>query len=120
MKSHVLTPLHHIRRVLDTTLASLLPPPTPAQTRLALSSSASSPFPHGRVTRWTSLYHMVTFRPDVGYAEALRREEWQKRVVRRTVIGAAGMLTAGLGWAGWAAFVLGSRKGWRRDWWKFW
>lgn len=118
MKSHVLTPLHHLRRVLDTALSSLLPPPTPYQTRLLLASSPH-PFPTRTVRRWTSLYHMVTFRPDVGYAEALRREAWQKTLVRRGAIGFGATLLAGVGWASYAAWILyGGRA--KRTWWKFW
>ena len=46
---------------------------------------------------------MVTFRPDVGYSEALRREKWQKEVLAWGVwaggVGAVGI--AGIG--GWLA-----------------
>jgi kynurenine 3-monooxygenase len=35
---------------------------------------------------------MVTFRPDIGYSEALRRERWQKRIVE---------------WAGWGSVGVG-------------
>jgi kynurenine 3-monooxygenase len=42
---------------------------------------------------------MVTFRPDVGYAEALRRERWQKDVLHWGVwaggVGLVGLATAG-------------------------
>lgn len=44
---------------------------------------------------------MVTFRPDVGYSEALRRENWQKDVIGRIAwTGGVGLVT-GLGVAGW-------------------
>lgn len=43
---------------------------------------------------------MVTFRPDVGYAEALRRERWQKDVLGWGVwaggVGAVGLAAAGV------------------------
>jgi kynurenine 3-monooxygenase len=46
---------------------------------------------------------MVTFRPDVGYAEALRRERWQKDVLGWGVwvagVGLTGLAVAGA-WAG--------------------
>jgi len=58
-----------------------------------MALSLTNPFPTKRVTGWTSLYEMVTFRPDVGYAEALRRERWQKDVLHWGV------------WAGGAGFV---------------
>ncbi|ORY32327.1 kynurenine 3-monooxygenase [Naematelia encephala] len=75
MRSHVLSPWHHLRRVLDAALSFVLPSPKPA------NLSLTEAFPTKRVKGWTSLYEMVTFRPDVGYAEALRRENWQKEVV---------------------------------------
>ncbi|WVQ85327.1 kynurenine 3-monooxygenase [Cryptococcus sp. DSM 104549] len=92
MRSHVLSPLHHLRRHLDTLLTTLFPsshsPSSPSRPSLSLTD----PFPTKRVKGWISLYEMVTFRPDVGYAEALRKEQWQKDV---------------MGWAGWAGGLLG-------------
>ena len=98
MRSTVLSPLHHLRRTLDSLLAKLIPS-TPTATL-----SLTSPFPTTTVKGWTSLYEMVTFRPDVGYGEALRRERWQRGVINwaswMTGVGAA----AGLGGVGvWAA-----------------
>ena len=47
------------------------------------------------------MYHMVTFRPDVGYAEAKRRERWQKEVVGRVVeVVSVGVVVGGIWWAG--------------------
>lgn len=53
---------------------------------------------------------MVTFRPDVGYAEALRRERWQKEVLGWGVwIGGAGAVgLAGMG--GWLALKAFKRS----------
>jgi len=69
-----------------------------------MALSLTNPFPTKRVTGWTSLYEMVTFRPDVGYAEALRRERWQKDVLHYGVwVGGAGIL--GLATAGALAAV---------------
>lgn len=48
---------------------------------------------------WLSLYTMVTFSPEVGYAEAKRREDWQKRVVERVLTGTAVAGAVGLGLA---------------------
>jgi kynurenine 3-monooxygenase len=58
-------------------------------------------FPTKKVEGWTSLYEMVSFRPDVGYAEALRRELWQKEVVKymSAGVGVLGIVSLGLG--GW-------------------
>ena len=73
-----------------------------------MALSLTNPFPTKRVTGWTSLYEMVTFRPDVGYAEALRRERWQKNVLHYGVwVGGAGIL--GLTTAGALAAVKISR-----------
>jgi kynurenine 3-monooxygenase len=82
MRSHVLTPMHHLRRHIDAFLTFLIRP-SPQK-----DVSLGNPFPTPHVAGWTSLYSMVTFRPDVGYAEALRKERSQKKVV------------AGLGWIG--------------------
>ena len=100
MKSHVLSPLHALRRHVDHYLSLILPPPTSDDILSTLSRpstashSAADPFPAGKVSRWTSLYHMVTFRPDVGYAEAKRREAWQKEAVTDAVkfVGVAAMV----------------------------
>jgi len=100
MRSTVLSPLHHLRRHLDSFLSKVLPRPSSASMALSLTN----PFPTKRVTGWTSLYEMVTFRPDVGYAEALRRERWQKDVLHYGVwVGGAGIL--GLATAGALAAV---------------
>jgi kynurenine 3-monooxygenase len=95
MRSTVLSPLHHLRRHLDSFLSKVLPRPSASSMALSLSN----PFPTKRVTGWTSLYEMVTFRPDVGYSEALRRERWQKEVLGWGVcvggVGLVGLATAG-------------------------
>lgn len=44
---------------------------------------------------------MVTFRPDVGYAEALRRENWQKDLVTKVVETIGLGVVGGLVWGGW-------------------
>ncbi|ORX35971.1 hypothetical protein BD324DRAFT_629714 [Kockovaella imperatae] len=80
MRSHVLSPMHHFRRFLDSVLSAVIP------SHPVSTLSLTDPFPTKRVRGWTSLYELVTFRPDVGYSEALRREQWQKQVVA---------------WAGW-------------------
>lgn len=112
MKSHVLSPLHLLRRRLDVLLSSLFPPPTAPEISSSLSatstSASSSPYPVDVVRRWSTLYHMVTFRADVRYSEAWRREEHQKRVLKWVlrVVGAAGS-----GAVVWLLFTLGA---WRR------
>jgi kynurenine 3-monooxygenase len=97
MRSSVLSPLHHLRRTLDSLLSTIIP------SRPTAKLSLTKPFPTVRVGGWTSLYEMVTFRPDVGYAEALRREQWQKGVVGWMAYGSGVGLMAGLAGAGlWA------------------
>jgi kynurenine 3-monooxygenase len=105
MRSTVLSPLHHLRRHLDAFLTKILP--RPASTS-QLGLSLTDPFPTRKVKGWTSLYEMVTFRPDVGYAEALRRERWQKDVLGWGVwVGGAGLV--GLVGAGTIAALRFSR-----------
>ncbi|WWC58433.1 kynurenine 3-monooxygenase [Kwoniella dejecticola CBS 10117] len=79
MRSHVLSPLHHIRRFVDSALTRILPS-RPSKLHLSLTD----PFPTKRVKGWTSLYEMVTFRPDVPYSEALRKEQAQKEIMAWT------------------------------------
>ncbi|WVQ97129.1 kynurenine 3-monooxygenase [Kwoniella sp. CBS 9459] len=82
MRSHVLSPLHHLRRTLDSLLTRLIPSSSKlANLHLSLNTD---PFPTKRVKGWTSLYEMVTFRPDVPYSEALRKERWQRDVMAWT------------------------------------
>jgi len=97
MRAHVLSPMHHLRRHLDSLLSKLFPSHPKSELTL------TEPFPTSRVRGWTSLYEMVTFRPDVGYAEALRRERWQKGLVGTAEIVLGGGLVAGLGVAAWWA-----------------
>ncbi|WWC86089.1 kynurenine 3-monooxygenase [Kwoniella dendrophila CBS 6074] len=76
MRSHVLSPFHHFRRLLDSVLTRIIPSsPQP------LHLSLTEPFPSKKVKGWTSLYEMVTFRPDVPYSEALRKERSQKEIM---------------------------------------
>lgn len=90
MRSSVLNPLYHVRRAVDYALTRLVPSvPAPL--------GGPEPFPTQRVRGWTALYDMVTFRPDVGYAEARRREAWQKHVVHSAAYaGLAAVVAAGL------------------------
>lgn len=82
MRSSVLNPLYHLRRAVDYVLTRVCPS-VPAELE------SPEPFPTKRVQGWTALYDMVTFRPDIGYAEARRREAWQKGVVHS--LGVAGL-----------------------------
>lgn len=118
MRSSVLSPLHILRRHFDSflsrTLGYIIPSSSSTSVNTSSTSSGSSalalsltdPFPTKHVKGWTSLYEMVTFRPDVGYAEALRKERWQKEVV---AIGVWGMGAGMVGLVGLGAFV-GARR----------
>lgn len=100
MQSSVLSPAYHFRRIIDSVLSAIAPSGHKAQLSL------TDPFPTRRVRGWTRLYEMVTFRPDVGYAEALRREQWQQGILDKATtglgLGAAGALAYGgvLAWHG--------------------
>jgi kynurenine 3-monooxygenase len=94
MRSKVLSPLHILRRHFDAFLSRTINFVIPSGSAAASALSLTDPFPTKRVKGWTSLYEMVTFRPDVGYSEALRKERWQKEVV------AAGVWGVGVGLAG--------------------
>ncbi|KAK6905528.1 kynurenine 3-monooxygenase [Kwoniella mangroviensis CBS 8507] len=96
MRSHVLSPLHHIRRFLDSFLTRIIP-----SRSKELHLSLTDPFPTTKVRGWTSLYEMVTFRPDVPYSEALRKERQQKEIMRWTgyvsgLVGLGGVGVVGL------------------------
>lgn len=84
MRSKVLSPLHILRRHLDTLLGNIIPRPSRSSNPdSAFGISLLDPFPGQPVKGWNSLYEMVTFRPDIGYAAALGREKWQGRIVER-------------------------------------
>ena len=54
---------------------------------------------------------MVTFRPDVGYAEALRKESWQKDMVSAVGWTLGGGMVAGMGLAAsWAVRGVLARR----------
>ncbi len=78
MRSSVVTPMYHVRRVVDKVLSTIFHP----SKRRDLGDPAK-PFPTPAVAGWSSLYSMVTFRPDVPYSEALRKEKNQKALVAR-------------------------------------
>ena len=106
MRSKVLSPLHRIRRHVDMILSKLLP--SHAVSQLSLTN----PFPGQPVRGWNSLYEMVTFRPDIGYAAALRTERYQKAVVEWIgLLGSGvGLGAVGMGvWAAWGAFKRSPR-----------
>lgn len=97
MRSKVLSPLHKLRRQIDTLLGRLWPSHPVSQLSL------TDPFPGQPVRGWNGLYEMVTFRADIGYAAALKRDRWQTKVVEG--LGTVG-LGLGAGLAGWAGLVL--------------
>lgn len=94
MRSSVLSPLYHLRRSVDWVLTRVW-----GSVPKTLGNGIA--FPTTKVHGWTALYDMVTFRPDIGYAEALRREQWQKKVVADVAYVSAAALTAGVGLFAW-------------------
>jgi kynurenine 3-monooxygenase len=117
MRSKVVSPAYHLRRVLDSVLSHVLPPPArkeillpqgPAvQSKSTPPPSTTEPFPTARVNGWSSLYTMVTFRPDVSYQEALRKEKAQRDIVQ----GLAWGLGGGVGLAAMGGLVWGALYG---------
>lgn len=80
MSSSVVDPMFLLRKRLDSLLMKVLPKGW-----------------------WSSLYSMVTFQPDVGYSEALRTEQRQKRLLERVIwsgatVGVVGLAAVGRRW----------------------
>lgn len=100
MRSRVLSPLHLLRRQIDSLLAHIFPshPTAPL--------SLTNPFPTQKVRGWTSLYHLVTFRADVPYSQALERERWQQGVVAWLARAVGGVGLAGVGYGAWVGWKL--------------
>ncbi|CAO1619033.1 unnamed protein product [Parajaminaea phylloscopi] len=73
MSSSVVNPLFLLRKRLDAFLMATLP-----------------------AGWWSSLYNLVTFSPDVGYAEAKRTEDRQKLFLERAIVSMAGLGVAGI------------------------
>lgn len=85
MSSRVVSPLFQLRKSLDALLMKTLPK-----------------------GYWMSLYSMVTFSPEIGYADAKSREEKQGRIIERVLMGGAVGLAAGLGLVG--RWWIGKRR----------
>lgn len=86
MASRVVDPLYLLRKSLDGALARVL-----------------------GESLWCPLYTMVTFKSDVPYSQAQRREERQKKVLAGVVNSTAAAAVLGLGWA-----ALWGYKRWSR------
>lgn len=85
MSSRVVSPLYLIRKSLDGLLMKTLPKGW-----------------------WISLYSMVTFSPEIGYAEAKKREARQSVVIERVLIGSGLAAMTGLGLA--SRWLLKNRR----------
>lgn len=97
MRSSVLNPLYHLRRAFDYVLTRVWASvPQPVVPKVAFSTP--------RVHGWTALYDLVTFRPDVPYAEAMRREAYQKTIVHTLAWSSGAAVTAVVGLATFRAF----------------
>jgi len=96
MRSSVLSVQYHLRRSLDWVLTRVWGSrPKPL--------GPGTPFPTQKVKGWTALYDMVTFRPDIGYAEALRRERWQKKIVSDATFVSSAAIVSVVGFFAWRA-----------------
>ncbi len=114
MRSHVITPAYHLRRLLDSMLSALFPPSKALPFSNSTDPSTLLPFPTEHVKGWSSLYTMVTFRPDVPYKEALRKERWQKAVVSGVVRGVEVGLGAAVAFGSWRVGQMALREYRRR------
>lgn len=91
MSSRVVSPLFQLRKSLDALLMKTLPKGS-----------------------WMSLYSMVTFSPEIGYADAKSREEKQGKIIERVLWGSAAGAVVGFGlaakwWMSVARYGGGSR-----------
>ncbi|TIA90249.1 hypothetical protein E3P81_02552 [Wallemia ichthyophaga] len=97
MRSKVTNPLYKLRKGLDALLNTLLRPAAVASPEIL----RREPFPTAASSGWMSLYQLVTFRPDISYADAeevsRRRDERVSLVGKGSIAGlvvAAGVLVA--------------------------
>ncbi|SRR5713226_900534 len=85
MRHSVTTPAHRLKRMMDNLLFSLTCRTPVTQTNLGAFPPGVT-FPAGRPRGWLPLYTMVTFRPDISYANAKRKAGEQSRVMSRVGI----------------------------------
>lgn len=94
MRHSVTTPAHKLKRMMDNLLFSLT-----CRTPVTLTDLGAFPpgvtFPAGRPRGWLPLYTMVTFRPDISYADAKRKAAEQTRVMNK--VGIVGSVALGVG-----------------------
>lgn len=108
MRHAVTTPLYRLRKMVD----GILSKGTrfvPYQALVSqLKATTFNPAPDG----WLALYTMVTFRPDISYAEVRRKAERQNRIIDRIAWG--GILASGVAslaaMATWVARSSGRRS----------
>jgi len=95
MRHSVTTPAHKLKRMLDNLLFSLTCP-----TPVTLADLGAFPpgvtFPPKRPRGWLPLYTMVTFRPDISYANAKRKAAEQARVMNKVGIVGSVVLLVGM------------------------
>ena len=94
MRHSVTTPVHKLKRMMDNLLFSLT-----CRTPVTLTDLGALPpgvtFPAGRPRGWLPLYTMVTFRPDISYANAKRKAAEQAQVISK--VGIVGSVALGVG-----------------------
>ena len=109
MRHSVTTPVHKLKRMVDNFLFSLTCR-TPVTPRDLGALGLGVTFPAGRPRGWIPLYTMVTFRPDISYANAKRKAGEQAQVISK--VGIVGSVALSVGAS--VLMALFCRKG--RDW----
>ena len=101
MRHSVTTLGYRFRKALDDALYTLSRTLAAAPARPLAADAAFDP--HAAARGWLPLYTMVTFRPDIAYADARRKHAAQTRVLERAAWLSAAAAVVG---AGAAAAVL--------------
>jgi kynurenine 3-monooxygenase len=81
MRHSVTTPLYRLRKLVDGVLSKGTKFVPFKELASQLKATTFNPAPRG----WLALYTMVTFRPDISYAEVRRKAERQNRMLDRFV-----------------------------------
>jgi len=94
MRHSVTTPSYIFRKTIDNLFATLTAQYIPFSSLAPKLARELDGFPPGQANGWLPLYTMVTFRPDISYATAQKKNERQNRIITR--IGVASLLGVGV------------------------
>jgi kynurenine 3-monooxygenase len=89
MRHSVTTPLYRLRKMVDGVLSKWTEFVPFDALASQLKATTFKPAPRG----WLALYTMVTFRPDISYAEVRLKAERQDRILDRVIW--SGLLASG-------------------------